>query len=114
LGLENPGLLVEMEPIVPSLLGAAAMSQSHHGRFRQQVHFLRQQFLQKGDLLLTDVLSAEVLAQAHETIGVAWKDRIFTPLVTLWVFLGPSDEFRAALHRPGTALARERRSTVPS
>src|SRR5262249_42588252 len=30
----------------------------------------------------------ESLAQARGTIPVPWKDRIFTPLVTLWVFLG--------------------------
>src|SRR5215471_14975797 len=64
------------------------MRHSTQGRIQRQVSFLRQQFLQDGDLPFTDVLSAEVVSQALETIGVRWNDRIFTPLVTLWVFLG--------------------------
>ena len=57
-------------------------------RIQREVSFLRQQFLQDGNLPLTDVLSAEVVSQALTTIGTCWKDRMFTPLVTLWVFLG--------------------------
>ena len=34
------------------------------GRIQRQVRFLRQQFLQDGDLPFTDVLSAEVVSQA--------------------------------------------------
>ena len=33
------------------------MQYSNQGRFRQQVNFLRRQFLQDGDLPFTDVLS---------------------------------------------------------
>ena len=58
------------------------------GRTQRQVSFLRRQFVQDGDLPFTDVLSAEVVSQALGTIGACWNDRIFTPLVTLWVFLG--------------------------
>lgn len=64
------------------------MRHSQQGRFRQQVNFLRRQFLQEGHLPFTDVLSAESLTQILKDIGVCWKDRIFTPLVTLWGFLG--------------------------
>ena len=58
------------------------------GRIQRQVSFLRQQFLQDGNLPFTDVLSVEVVSQALTVIGARWNDRIFTPLVTLWVFLG--------------------------
>jgi hypothetical protein len=58
------------------------------GRFQQQASFLRRQFLQDGDLPFTDVLTEEVIAQALTAISVCWLDRIFSPLVTLWVFLG--------------------------
>jgi len=58
------------------------------GRIQRQVSFLRQQFLQDGNLPFTDVLSAEVVSQALAAVGACWNDRIFTPLVTLWVFLG--------------------------
>ena len=57
------------------------------GRIQRQVSFLRQQFLQDGDLPFTDVLSTEVVSQALTAIGACWNDSIFTPLVTLWVFL---------------------------
>lgn len=64
------------------------MSFSNHGRFRQQVRFLRRQFLQEGELPFTDVLSEETITQALKALNVVWLDRIYSPLVTLWVFLG--------------------------
>ena len=63
------------------------MSFSNHGRFRQQVRFLQRQFLQDGDLPFTDVLSERTITQALKALDVVWLDRIYTPLVTLWVFL---------------------------
>ena len=64
------------------------MSLSIHCRFREQVRFLRRQFLQDGDLPFTDVLSESAVAQALKAFDVVWLDRIYSPLVTLWVFLG--------------------------
>lgn len=63
------------------------MRLSTSGSFRQQVRFLQRQFLQDGGLPFTDVLSAELISQALEAAEVIWKDRIYSPLVTLWVFL---------------------------
>jgi hypothetical protein len=57
-------------------------------RLRRQVESLRQEFLQDGPLPFTDVLTEEGLKEALREIEAPWKDRIFTPLVTLWVFLG--------------------------
>ena len=59
-----------------------------HGRLRQQVDTLRRAFLQEGELPFADVLSSGCLSEAMKEIKAPWKDRIFTPLVTLWVFLG--------------------------
>jgi hypothetical protein len=59
-----------------------------YGRFRQQAGFLRRQFLQDGDLPFTDVLSERLVARTLSTLAVFWRDRIHSPLVTLWVFLG--------------------------
>jgi hypothetical protein len=59
-----------------------------HGRFRQQVDTLRREFLQEGELPFADVLSSGCLAEALTEIQRPWKDRIFNPLMTLWVFLG--------------------------
>jgi hypothetical protein len=79
------------------------MRHSTQGRIRRQVSFLRRQFLQEGDLPFTDVLSADVVSQALTTIGACWNDRIFTPLVTLWVFLG---QVLSADHSCRAAVAR--------
>jgi hypothetical protein len=64
------------------------MCHSNQGRVRQQVQFLRRQFVQQGDLPFTDILTEDVLGQALAEISKDWLDRIFSPLVTLWVFLG--------------------------
>src|SRR5437764_14424421 len=66
---------------------ATAMPYSRQGPFREQVTFLRRQFLQDGDLPFTNVLTEEVIAQALTAL-TGWLDRIFSPLATLWVFLG--------------------------
>ncbi len=63
------------------------MRLSNPVRLRQQLQFLRRQFLQEGDLPFTDVLSTEIVSQALTSAEVVWKDRIYTPLITLWVFL---------------------------
>ena len=63
------------------------MSLCNHGRFRQQVRFLQRQFLQDGELPFTDVLSEGTIAQALKALDIVWLDRIYTPLVSLWVFL---------------------------
>jgi Transposase DDE domain len=63
------------------------MRYSNPGSFRAQASFLRRQFLQDGDLPFTNALTEESIAQALTAIS-GWLDRIFSPLVTLWVFLG--------------------------
>ncbi len=79
------------------------MGYSNQGRFREQVRFLRRQFLQDGDLPFTNVLSEEVVAQALTAVGTCWLDRIYSPLVTLWVFLG---QVLSADHSCRAAVAR--------
>src|SRR6516165_1892679 len=65
---------------------APRMCHSSQQRLRQQVQFLRRQFLQDSDLPFTNILTEEVIAQALTAV-TGWLDRIFSPLVTLWVFL---------------------------
>jgi hypothetical protein len=73
------------------------------GRLRRQVEFLRRQFLQAGGLPFADVLSADLVGRALAAIGTAWYDRVYAPLVTLWLFLGqalgPDPSCRAAVAR---------------
>src|SRR5262245_62015027 len=78
------------------------MCHSNQARFRQQVQFLRRQFLQDGDLPFTNVLTEEVIAQALTAV-TGWLDRVFSPLVTLWVFLG---QVLGADHSCRAAVAR--------
>jgi hypothetical protein len=79
------------------------MHHSNQGCFRQQLRFLRHQFLQDGDLPFSNVLSEEVITRALTALNVFWKDRIFSPLVTLWVFLG---QVISADHSCRSAVAR--------
>jgi hypothetical protein len=78
------------------------MPYSNRQSFRQQASVLRRQLLQDGDLPFTDVLTEDALAQALTAIH-GWLDRIFTPLVTLWVFLA---QVLSADHSCRAAVAR--------
>src|SRR3954470_12970654 len=64
-----------------------SMRSRHAASFRGPLGTLRRQFLQDGDLPFTTVLTEEVIAQALAGV-TGWLDRVFAPLVTLWVFLG--------------------------
>ena len=81
---------------------ASRMRHSHPRPFRDQANFLRRQFLQDGDLPLTNVLTEGVMDHALATV-TDWLDRIFSPLVTLWVFLG---QVLSADHSCRAAVAR--------
>src|SRR6516164_1173053 len=82
---------------------ALRMPHSNRAAFREQVRFLRRQFLQDGDLPFTNVLSEAVVEDALTASGIRWLDRIFSPLVTLWVFLG---QIVSADHSCRAAVAR--------
>ena len=71
--------------------------------FRSQFEFLRQQFLQEGELPFNDVLSRETVEEALDTIKTAWNESIYTPLTTLWIFLG---QVMCADHSCRAAVAR--------
>ena len=58
------------------------------GCIRQQLQFLQRQYLQGGDLPLSKMLSEDLMSRALAAIDGSWNDRIYTPLVTLWLFLG--------------------------
>jgi len=64
------------------------MRSYNQGRFQQQASFLCHQFLQDDSLPFTNVLSHRIVSQTLTALHVCWLDRIYSPLVTLWVFLG--------------------------
>ena len=74
----------------------------HPGSFRRHATVLRRQFLQDGGLPFTDVLTDQVLTDALAAVG-HWLDRVFSPLVTLRVFLG---QVLSADHSCRAAVAR--------
>ena len=78
------------------------MCHSNRGAVRDQVNLLRRQFLQGGELPFTDVLTEGAVAQALAAV-TGWLDRVFSPLVTLWVFLG---QVLSADHSCRSAVAR--------
>src|SRR6476620_6306621 len=63
------------------------MPRSRQASVREHLGSLRRQFLQDGDLPFTDGLTEERVAPALAAVP-GWLDRISSPLVTLWVFLG--------------------------
>jgi hypothetical protein len=79
------------------------MRDCNQGRLRQQIRFLRRQFLQDGSLPFANVLSDKTVEQALNAVGVVWNDSIYTPLVTLWVFLS---QVLSADHSCRDAVAR--------
>jgi hypothetical protein len=78
------------------------MPRSRQASVREHVGSLRRQFLQDGDLPFTDVLTEERAAPALAAV-TGWLDRIYSPLVTLWVFLG---QVLSADHSCRAAVAR--------
>ncbi|MEM8732775.1 MAG: IS4 family transposase [Planctomycetota bacterium] len=79
------------------------MRHCNQGWFREQFGFLKQQFLQDGEQRFACALSDELVKQALDVIDFEWKDRIYTPLVTLWLFLS---QVISADHSCRAAVAR--------
>jgi len=80
-----------------------SMQRSSQGRFRQQLQFLRRQFAQDGNLPFSDILSEDLVTRTLTALEVFWIDRIYTPLITLWVFLS---QVLSADHSCRAAVAR--------
>ena len=76
---------------------------SNQGRLREQVRFLRRQYFQDGLLAFSDILTGDCVRQAMNAVEGVWKDRIYTPLVTLGVFL---NQVLSADHSCRGAVAR--------
>lgn len=69
----------------------------------RQIEMLRTQFAQADGLAFAEVLPAERLETALREEGVKWRDCVYTPLLTLWAFLGqvisPDGSCRAVVAR---------------
>src|SRR5262249_8316014 len=93
---------MEMDNYSLSVKEVATMFSRHAASIRDQLSTLRRQFLQDGDLPFTNVLTEQVIAKALPAV-TGWLDRIFSPLVTLWVFLA---QVLSADHSCRAAVAR--------
>jgi hypothetical protein len=69
----------------------------------RQIELLRTQFAQADGLAFAEVLPAERLETALREERASWRDCVYTPLLTLWAFLGqvisPDGSCRAAVAR---------------
>src|SRR5215469_4499299 len=93
---------MEMDNYSLSVKEVATMFSRHAASIRDQLSTLRRQFLQDGDLPFTNILTEQVIAQALTAV-TGLLDRIFSPLVTLWVFLA---QVLSADHSCRAAVAR--------
>jgi hypothetical protein len=64
------------------------MSHSTARRRAHQIDRLRKQFAQADDLAFAEVLPAERIDAALVEEGADWREETWTPLLTLWTFLG--------------------------
>src|SRR5437588_12454468 len=80
-----------------------SMAHATPTRRTRQVRRLRQQLAHAPALPFADLLTAEQVEQALRDEKVSFRDRLFSPLVTLWVFLSqvldPDHSCRAAVAR---------------
>lgn len=57
-------------------------------RRTRQIDLLRSQFAQADGLAFAEVLPAERIEHALREGGATWRDIVYSPLLTLWAFLG--------------------------
>ena len=79
------------------------MRHARPDRVQHKIQFLRRQYLQESPLPFCNVLTDESITRALTDANITWLDRIFSPLVTLWVFLG---QILSADHSCRAAVAR--------
>ena len=63
------------------------MSDYTRWSFRQQIDWFRRQFAQHACLPFSDVLPAQVVAVALESLGRRFYDSLYSPVTVLWLFL---------------------------
>jgi len=69
----------------------------------RQIEMVRQQFAQTEGLAFADVLPAEQIERVLQEEKATWREKVFTPPLTLWAFLGqvisPDGSCRKAVAR---------------
>ena len=79
------------------------MAQTNRTRTHRQVQTLQRHFAQQPGLPFADLLPEDDVQQALRDQNISFRERIFSPLVTLWVFLSqlldPDQSCRNAVAR---------------
>ncbi len=55
--------------------------------FRQQIDWFRRQFAQQTGLPFSQVLPAQLVVTALQSLGVRFYDSLYNPVTVLWLFL---------------------------
>ncbi len=63
------------------------MSNYTRWSFRQQIEWFRRQFAQHAGLPFSEVLPAQVVMAALQSLGVQFYDSLYNPITVLWLFL---------------------------
>lgn len=84
------------------------MSHSNQGSVADQVQSLQRQFAEAPGLPFADLLPKELLAKLIEEHEVEFKDRIYTPLVTLAMFLSQGSDADQSLSQAVARLIAHR------
>src|SRR5271157_3817569 len=63
------------------------MRKSTQGRVNPQLRRARRQLLAEPEVCLGRLLPRETVGEALERHGVVFRERLYTPVVTLWLFL---------------------------
>mgnify|MGYP001608971790 CR=1 FL=1 len=85
------------------------MSQSRHSLTTQSIRSLRRQFVQAPGLPFSKILSRKQVESALQEEHLVYRIRLYSPVVTLWVFLSqvlsPDHSCREAVSRLVAYLA---------
>lgn len=65
----------------------AAVSDCTRWSFQQHIEWFRNQFAQDGHLPFSDVLPAQVVVTALQSLGGRFYDSLYNPVTVLWLFL---------------------------
>jgi hypothetical protein len=84
-----------------------------HGSKSSHLEKVRSQFQKDGGLPFSQLLTAETITPLLDQLGIEFRDRIFTPIVTIWTFLSqvlsPDHSCRDAVARVVAWLVAQKR-----
>jgi hypothetical protein len=85
------------------------MPHSHHGSLLSQVESIQRQFAQAPGLPFAQLLPTTLLHELRQEHGIDYRDRLYTPLVTLALFLSQCQDEDQSLQQAVLRLAAQRR-----